>query len=133
MLKIGIAGYGKIGRIRAQEIEKTKEAQVIAIYDISKPDDLNEDILFCDSFDKLIQQEIEAVFICTYNNVLADYTCLALKAGKHVFCEKPPARTSEELRKVIETEKQQGKILKYGFNHRYHYSVIEAPTYLFLE
>jgi predicted dehydrogenase len=57
---------------------------------------------------------------------LADYTSLALKAGKHVFCEKPPARTTEELKSVIKIENKSNLILKYGFNHRYHYSVQKA-------
>jgi predicted dehydrogenase len=43
-----------------------------------------------------------------------------------VFCEKPPAHTTKELEKVMQAEKKSNKILKYGFNHRLHYSVIEA-------
>lgn len=126
MLKIGIAGYGKIGRIRARELAKVQGVEVVAIYDIAKPEDISQGIAFCDSFEKLLEQDLDAVFICTYNNVLADYTCQALKSGKHVFCEKPPARTSEELKEVIATEEKSNRILKYGFNHRYHYSVMEA-------
>ncbi len=126
MLKIGIAGYGKIGRIRARELAKVQGVEVVAIYDITKPEDISQEIAFCDSFEKLLEEDLDAVFICTYNNVLADYTCQALKSGKHVFCEKPPARTSEELKEVIETEEKNDRILKYGFNHRYHYSVMEA-------
>ena len=126
MLKIGIAGYGKIGRIRARELAKVQGVEVVAIYDIAKPEDISQKIAFCDSFEKLLEEDLDAVFICTYNNVLADYTCQALKSGKHVFCEKPPARTSEELKEVIDTEEKSNSILKYGFNHRYHYSVMEA-------
>lgn len=126
MLRIGIAGYGKIGRIRAREITTIQGVQLVAIYDITKPEDIGKGVVFCDSFEKLLEQNVDAVFICAYNNVLADYTCQALTAGKHVFCEKPPARTSQELKKVIETEKRNNRVLKYGFNHRYHYSVIEA-------
>ncbi|MEL4307319.1 Gfo/Idh/MocA family protein [Joostella sp. CR20] len=126
MIHIGIAGYGKIGRVRANEIKKNSNAKVVAVFDIQRPEDLDEDILFCDSFDELLEQNIEAIFICTFNNVLADYTVKAIEAGLHVFCEKPPARTSEELMRVIEVEKKNEIHLKYGFNHRYHYSVIEA-------
>lgn len=126
MIKIGIAGFGKIGKIRADEIAKNHNAQLIAVYDINKPILLDGKIKFCDSYEKLLAEDIDAVFVCAFNNVLADYTTLALKAGKHVFCEKPPARTSKELKTVIKTEKESGLVLKYGFNHRYHYSVIEA-------
>lgn len=126
MLKIGIAGFGKIGQIRALELSKNEHTVLKAIFDINKPSNLDANIIFCNSFEELLAQDIDAVFICTFNNVLADYTTNALNAGKHVFCEKPPARTSEELLSVIEVEKSSNLILKYGFNHRYHYSVMEA-------
>lgn len=126
MIKIGIAGFGKIGKIRADEIAKNNNAELIAVYDIKKPAILNDNIKFCDSYEKLLAEDIDAVFVCAFNNVLADFTSKALKAGKHVFCEKPPARTSKELKSVMKIEKETGLVLKYGFNHRYHYSVIEA-------
>ncbi len=124
MLKIGIAGFGKIGQIRALEISKNKHTILNAVFDIKKPSNIDDNITFCNSFEDLLEQDIDAVFICTFNNVLADYTSKALKAGKHVFCEKPPARTSQELLSVIKVEKNSNLILKYGFNHRYHYSVM---------
>ena len=47
--------------------------------------------------------------------------------GFHVFCEKPPGRKLEDIENVIKEEaKQKNLKLKYGFNHRYHYSVIKS-------
>ncbi|MEK7555171.1 MAG: Gfo/Idh/MocA family oxidoreductase, partial [Patescibacteria group bacterium] len=44
-----------------------------------------------------------------------------------VFCEKPPGRTVADIKNVIAEEKKHPNLkLKYGFNHRYHQSVIEA-------
>ncbi|MCF7825777.1 MAG: Gfo/Idh/MocA family oxidoreductase [Candidatus Marinimicrobia bacterium] len=126
MIKIGIAGFGKIGRIRAKEIYANKNTELVAVYDLKKPDDLPEHVSFCNSFEALLKHDIEAVFICAYNDVLADFTITALEAGKHVFCEKPPAKTTEALQAVMAAEKKSGLILKYGFNHRFHYSVMEA-------
>ena len=126
MVKVGIAGFGKIGRLRAQKILEKNYAQVVAIYDVKKPSDLRSDIIFCHSIDELLSQDIDVVFICTFVDSLAEYTKKALLAKKHVFCEKPPAKTSKELQEVIEVERNSGMILKYGFNHRYHYSVMEA-------
>jgi len=126
MIKVGIAGFGKIGQVRAHMLEKNVNSKVVAVFDVKKPDNLNNNIKFSESFEELLNQDIDAVFICAFNNVLADYTTLALKSGKHVFCEKPPARTTEELKSVIEIENNSNLILKYGFNHRYHYSVQEA-------
>ena len=126
MIKVGIAGFGKIGQIRANEIEINEKSKVVAVFDIIKPDKIDNKVKFVESFEELLNQDIDAVFICTFNNVLADFTSQALKAGKHVFCEKPPARTTEELKSVIKIENNSNLILKYGFNHRYHYSVQEA-------
>ena len=43
-----------------------------------------------------------------------------------MFCEKPPARNANELQSVLDAEQESGLVLKYGFNHRLHYSVVEA-------
>ncbi|EAJ1405374.1 Gfo/Idh/MocA family oxidoreductase [Campylobacter coli] len=126
MIKIGIAGFGKIGQLRAQKISEKNYAQVVAIYDVKEPLNFGRDMVFCHSFDELLSQDIDAVFICTFVDSLAEYTKKALLANKHVFCEKPPAKTSKELQEVIEVEQNTKMILKYGFNHRYHYSVMEA-------
>ena len=57
---------------------------------------------------------------------MADFTTKAIKKGLHVFCEKPPAMKLKDLDSVFQAYNSSDKILKYGFNHRYHYSVIEA-------
>jgi len=126
MIKCGIIGYGRIGRTRAREILNNENTELIAIYDKYLISEKPDRVILCESVDELIDQDIQAVFICAYNKVAAPYTIKALGAGKHVFCEKPPARTSDEVRQVIEAENKSGMVLKYGFNHRYHYSVMEA-------
>ncbi len=125
-LKFGIAGYGKMGKIREKSILESKDASLISIYDITNHSHNNNEVIFCDSLDKLLETDIDAVVVSAYVSVASDYVIRALKAGKHVFCEKPPSMTSEEMLEVIDTEKKSGKILKYGFNHRFHYSVMEA-------
>lgn len=125
MLKIGIAGFGKMGRIRADEILKNPHTTLLAVFEQDEPHTKGyEDVLFCKSFDELLEQSLDAIFICAYNNVLGEYTMRALDKGLHVFCEKPPAKDTTELNLVREAEKKSGKVLKYGFNHRYHYSVM---------
>jgi predicted dehydrogenase len=50
-------------------------------------------------------------------------TIQALENGKHVFCEKPPAFSAKDVRKIMDVEEKSGKKLQYGFNHRHHGSV----------
>lgn len=126
MIRVGIAGFGKMGRIRAEEIKKNPSTKLVAIYDPANSENQPEECRLCKSFDELMSQDINTLFVCAYNNVAADYTIRGLEAGFDVFCEKPPARTTDELRRVLEAEKRSGKVLKYGFNHRFHYSVMEA-------
>ncbi|PLA75531.1 gfo/Idh/MocA family oxidoreductase [Hydrogenovibrio sp. SC-1] len=125
MLRVGIAGYGKLGKVREIHVNNVDFAEVVAIYDIDPPE-LQGGVVVCNSYDELLDQKLDAVFICAYNDVLSDFTVKALGRGVHVFCEKPPARSTAELLAVIEAESASGLILKYGFNHRYHYSVMEA-------
>ena len=125
-LKFAIAGYGKMGRIREKSILESPDAILVAIYDITRPKTHNNSIIFCDSYEKLLKTDIDVVIVSAYVSVAAEYVIRALNAGKHVFCEKPPSMTSKEMLEVIEVEKRTGKVLKYGFNHRFHYSVMEA-------
>lgn len=126
MIKIGIAGFGKMGQIRAEEIYKNKHTKLIAVFDVNTPENLDDRVLVCKTYDELLENDLDAVFICAFNDVNAEYTKKALQKGFHVFCEKPPARNTQELQTVLDEEKQSGLVLKYGFNHRLHYSVMEA-------
>lgn len=124
MLKVGVAGFGKIGKVRAREVENYPGAVLVSGYDVNEFE--HPGIQKCATYDKLLETDIDAVFVCAYNNVAAEYTIKAMRSGKHVFCEKPPAKNTKELLEVLEVEKETGLVLKYGFNHRFHYSVIEA-------
>ncbi|MDY0193535.1 MAG: Gfo/Idh/MocA family oxidoreductase [Aliarcobacter butzleri] len=128
MLKIGIAGFGKMGQIRADEVLKNNNTKLVAIFEQygEVTDNKYKDLVHCTTYEELLTQEIDAIFICAFNDVASSYTMRALKKGIHVFCEKPPAHTVADLQKVLEVEKQTKKVLKYGFNHRLHYSIIEA-------
>ncbi len=125
MIRIGIAGFGKIGQLRAKILSERDDVEIVGIYDVVKPKKIKAGVFF-ESYDDLLNSDLDAVFICAYNTVLADYTAKALNKGLHVFCEKPPAMKIEELEIVSKALKSSEKVLKYGFNHRYHYSVMEA-------
>ena len=124
-IKLGIIGYGKMGKIREQSINSSDDSIVTSIYEKNKSLIDKTDIC-CNSFDELLDSDIEGVIISTYVNTAAEYVLKALKKGKHVFCEKPPAMNSKELIPIYEFQKNSNLVLKYGFNHRYHYSVMDA-------
>jgi len=123
MINCGIIGFGKMGQIRAQALEKSDRAQVLSIYDEKTlPDSLGYSISK-NAVQIINNPDIDAVFICTPNYLNKPLTIQALNSGKHVFCEKPPAFTSKEVEKIIIAEKESEKKLIYGFNHRHHQSI----------
>jgi 1,5-anhydro-D-fructose reductase (1,5-anhydro-D-mannitol-forming) len=123
MIKIGIIGYGKMGQTRHEAVDELHRGQVIAI---SEPN-LGKEFSHLKnlSHDEIINHtEIEAIIVCTPNYLNKDLTIKALEAGKHVFCEKPPAFTASDVSEIIKAEKISGKKLMYGFNHRHHDSIM---------
>ena len=67
----------------------------------------------------LARDDIDAVSICTGNYAHAPITIDALRAGKHVLCEKPMAMNADECKAMIAAQKETGKKLQIGFNMRY--------------
>ena len=121
MLKVGIIGFGKMGKIRYDAIKKSGRGVVVAIYDPAPQADGLPQVETAD--DIVNNPDIEAVFICTPNYRNKPLSIQALKAGKHVFCEKPPAFTASEIEEIRVVETESGKVLMYGFNHRHHGSI----------
>lgn len=129
MVRVGIIGFGKMGRIRYDSLLQSGRAQVVALTDSQPIADPPLGAKLYASGEELIRDAaIDAVFIATPNHLNSPLTILALNAGKHVFCEKPPAFTAEDMENVIRAETASGKKLMYGFNHRHHDSVIKAKS-----
>ena len=83
--------------------------------------------LFLQITETLLSLDLDIIFVCMTNDIAPEVTISSLKKGLHVFCEKPPGRSVNDIEKVIKAENQsENQILKYGFNHRYHDSVILA-------
>jgi predicted dehydrogenase len=113
-----------MGKIRHQSIKELGIANVVAI---SEPNlQKNDSGLPNVSIDNIIDNpDIGTVIICTPNFLNKPLTIRSLNAGKHVFCEKPPAFTAGDSKQIMDAErKSDGKKLMYGFNHRHHDSVM---------
>jgi predicted dehydrogenase len=67
--------------------------------------------------------EITAVSVCTPNNVHKEISIGLLKAGKHVLCEKPAARTLSEALEMQKAQHETGKVLNIGVVNRFKSSV----------
>ena len=123
-MKIGIIGYGKMGIIRHNAIKENGSGEVIAISEPNITE--NQNNLPNLSHDEIINHpEIDIVIVSTPNYLNKELTIKSLNAGKHVFCEKPPAFIAADVKEIqFAEEKSRGKKLMYGFNHRHHDSII---------
>lgn len=71
----------------------------------------------------LADDEVDAISVCTPNNMHSVITIDALNANKHVLCEKPAARTYSEALKMKEAQNKTGKVLNIGVVNRFNDSV----------
>ena len=106
-----------MGRIRKTAIDRSGMGGVTKIFDPNAKESN------CSVNEIMTDDSIDAVFICTPNNYNFSLTMQALKNSKHVFCEKPPALTVEEVLQIQKLEAKSGMKLMYGLNHRHHGSI----------
>ena len=128
MIRVGIIGFGSMGRIRLHEVGQSSQAHVVAVADPAASV-VVPGVEARDAGAIIDDPAIDAVFICTPNFLNQELTIRALQAGKHVFCEKPPAFNAKGVEAIIAAELESGnRKLMYGFNHRHHDSIIRAKA-----
>lgn len=127
-LKTVIVGYGKMGKIRAECVTRNKGMELVGVCDVL-PQTVPTGVAFTEDYKQLLGLKPDVCFVCTVNKYLPEIVCFFLRAGVHVFCEKPPGRSKEDVELMLQEErKNPGLKLKFGFNHRYHQAVLDAKT-----
>ena len=126
--KVGIVGYGVVGKKRHAALKKIHDFEVTSLSDISfeYEDNLLNLNCYSDYKDLIKNEDLDILFISLPNNHAASASLLGLKKNLHVFCEKPPAKTLSELIPIKEHLEKTDLKLMYGFNHRFHSSVMHA-------
>lgn len=128
-LRVGIAGYGIVGKRRRAVIDVHANLQTVAVCDRTFDGDgvLPDGAKYFSDYRRLLDEDLDILFVCLSNDVAAETTIAGLKRGFHVFCEKPPGRDLADIAAVVVQAKSSPALkLKYGFNHRYHDSVRRA-------
>jgi predicted dehydrogenase len=128
-LRVGIAGYGTVGKIRHRFANQHPNLEVVAVCDQSFDPEFTsaEKVRRYSNHKELLSEPLDVLFVCVPNYLAPEVTISGLEHGLHVFCEKPPGRNLADIARVIQCEQQHpGQKLMYGFNHRYHHSVREA-------
>ena len=123
-IRVGIIGCGKIAQVRhIPEYVANPNVELYGFYDINqtRTEELAKKYggkAFASYEELLADETIEAVSVCAANHVHAEITIAALKAGKHVLCEKPMAVTLAECEAMVAAAEESGKYLMIGQNQR---------------
>lgn len=132
-LRVGIAGYGVVGKRRREFIDLHPALRTVAVCDVRFPGggQFPDGVRFHPDYRCLLEEGLDVLFVSLPNYLAAEVTLAGLQRGLHVFCEKPPGRDLNDVVRVVQCERQHpGLKLKYGFNHQYHDSVRDARAIL---
>lgn len=131
MLKIGIIGAGRIGKVHLESISyHVKNATVTAMADPFMNEETEKLIrsygvskVTKDYKDILNDKDIDAVLVCSSTDTHAAISIEAINAGKHVFCEKPVDHSIEKIQAVADALKDHPDIkFQVGFNRRFDHN-----------
>lgn len=123
-MKVGIIGCGAIAKKRhAPEYSRHPDVEEIFFYDrnIERARALAQEfegIAVSQVEDLLSREDIVAISDCSSNDSHPIFTRKALKAGKHVLCEKPMALTVEDAQMMVDTAQAMDRMLMVGHNQR---------------
>lgn len=125
-IRIGLIGAGNICQnahipaylkqsdvelVAVCDLNEERAKEVAAKYNIRHVARTIEDLVALD--------DVDAVSICVWNNAHARAALAAVKAGKHVLCEKPMATTVAEAQAMHDASKAGGKVFMLGFVNRF--------------
>ncbi len=133
-LKVGIVGCGGIANNKhLPAIKKNGNYEIVAFCDIdrAKAEEAKktygtEDARVYTDYKELVKEDLAAVYVLTPNKSHAEISIAAMKAGKHVMCEKPMAKSYADAKLMLETAKETGMLLTIAYQNRYR----QDSTYL---
>ena len=126
-LRVGVVGCGKIARVgHIPSLLAVRGAKVVALCDndrkraVALQRDLVPDAKVFTDYGAFVKADVDAVTICTPNDLHYPMTVAAFKAGRHVLCEKPMAGTLPEATRMIAAARTAGKVLHINQSGRYY-------------
>ena len=120
MVRIALVGCGTMGRTHSSGYQAIENAQPVAFCDLSidKAQALaaaHGAQVYTD-FDKMLSEaDFDVLDVCLPTYLHHDYAIAGMRAGKHVFCEKPLARSAQEAEEMLAVAKACG--VKFSVGH----------------
>ena len=122
-VRFGILGAGRIGKVHARAVAATTGAALVAFSDpmeAAAKEVARDYGCAIRSIDEIAAAgDVDAVVICTPTDTHADLIEKFVRAGKHVFCEKPVDLDVARVKAALATVKAEGGTLMVGFNRRF--------------
>jgi predicted dehydrogenase len=133
MIKIGVIGCGKIAQYRhIPEYATNPNVELAGYYDINQKRAADLAVKYggqaYESLEALLLSDVDAVSVCTPNYVHAEQTIAALKAGKHVLCEKPMAGSIQDCEDMLKAAREAERFLMMAHNQRLAKAHVKAKT-----
>ena len=128
-MKVAIIGCGLIGRKRALALENDDSLTACCDIQPEVAEKFAQDFkctCFPDVSDLIAQADCEVVIVAVINKYIQEITESLVKAGKHVLAEKPLGRNPAESAGMVKAAALHKKLLKTGFNHRFHPALSKA-------
>ena len=126
-MRIGIIGCGFIGRkraaaVRGHEVVLVYDRDAVAAAALAK----TTGATIAETAEALIAADLDVIVVATAHDVLPMLATAAVEAGKHVLVEKPAGRTAADVEPLAKAAERHGRIVKVGFNHRFHPAIMKA-------
>jgi len=126
---VAIVGCGLIGQKRARALAGARLA-ACADLDVRRAHGVAATspgaIATADWREAIDRDDVGIVIVATINDSLAEISRYAAEAGRHVLVEKPAGRTVAEIDEVIAAAAASKRLVRVGFNHRYHPALQKA-------
>lgn len=130
MLKVGIIGAGRIGKVHGESI--TKYVPTAVVKSIADPflndqtrawaKEMGIENIYEDYHEILNDDDIDVVLVCSSTDTHSSISIEAVEAGKHVFCEKPIDHDLDRIANVLEAVEKAGVKYQVGFNRRFDHN-----------
>lgn len=121
--KVAIVGYGGMGGHHVDHLLKLDAFEVIGIHDIRESQRKlarKKSLPVYSELENVLEDEmVDVVLIATPNHLHKEIAVKAMRAGKHVICEKPATMNSKEMEEIIEVEKETGQLFVVNQNRRW--------------
>ena len=125
-VRVGLIGAGFVGPLHVEALRRLGYIDIVAVAASSaesagkKAERLGIERAYADYNDLLEDPSIESVHVCTPNHLHYEVALAAIRAGKHVVCDKPLGLTAVEAREMRDSAREAGVVNAVVFNYRFN-------------